>query len=64
MIQVSPKEAHRLEVQAGLSAFQKADHLVGELRPLWPRLSAAQRRDLLNRLEGAPQARCWVTQKM
>jgi len=63
MIRLSPQQARALERQAGLSAFQKAAHLVGELRPLWPRLSASQRRDLLKQLEGAPDARCWGMEK-
>jgi hypothetical protein len=53
MIHLSPRQARRLEVQAGLSPFQRAALLVRELRPLWGRLTAAQRRDLLRRLEGA-----------
>lgn len=51
MIRLSPQQARRLEARAGLSDFQRAAHLVRELRPLWPRLSEAQRRSLLRRLE-------------
>lgn len=56
MIHLSPQQARQLEARAGLSDYQRAAHLVRELRPLWSRLSEAQRQELRRRLEAAKLA--------
>jgi hypothetical protein len=52
MIRLFPQQARALQRQARMTRFQKVAHRVRALRPLWLRLSAPQKRKLLDRLKG------------